>query len=240
MNVPRQHLDQLFATPVPLHLSVNVTDDWLEAVAFGSVIDGRPPAQTVELSSDVRYVLSADDGPVCGFSVHGYTNVDLDALNAFDGPRFSVPVLGLDDASLGEVVLAARGRFAVSTADVCFFALALTSAEDDDDLEAAAGHWLSCAEAGDMRGLFGVGYTLFDLDRPREAYSHLRRYTEIAPYNSWAWLWLGRAAEALAEFDEAGDAYRTAIRRQREGSFRTDAAKRLRALEKRSAARQSG
>ena len=44
------------------------------------------------------------------------------------------------------------------------------------------------------RGHFGLGYTLYDLGRHREAYSHLRRYTELAPHNSWAWLWLGRAA----------------------------------------------
>ena len=71
---------------------------------------------------------------------------------------------------------------------------------------------------------FGLGYTLFDLDRHREAYTHLRRYSEIAPHNSWAWLWFGRAAEALGEqTEEAVSAYRRAVRREREGSFRTDA-----------------
>ena len=239
-RMPASRHEHLQATAIPLHLSVNVTDDWLEAVEFGAVIDGRPSSQIVELSSDVRYVLRGTDGPACGFAVHGYATADLEALEAFEGPRFAVPVLGLDAATLGEIVLAARGRFEVSTADVCFFTLALSCAEDDGDLEAAAGHWLSCAEAGDMRGLFGLGYTLSDLGRHREAYSHLRRYSEIAPHNSWAWLWLGRASEALGELDEAATAYRTAIRRQREGSFRTDAAARLRALERRAAARQSG
>ncbi len=236
----RSRLAHMETTPVPLHLSVNVTDDWLEAIEYGQVIDGRPSQQLVELDSDVRYVLRAEDGPVCGLTVHNYSSKDLDALDAFSGPRFSVPLLALDSATLGEIVLAARGRFEVSTADVCFFSLALQCADEDDDLEGAAGHWLSCAEAGDMRGLFGLGYTLFDLGRIPEAYGHLRRYTELAPHNSWAWLWHGRAAEALGEFDEAATAYRTAVRRQREGSFRTDAAKRLRALEKRAAARQSG
>lgn len=226
-------LSDLEVTHVPLHLSVNVADDWIEGVEFGSVIDGRPPSQVVELSPDARYLLREDEGPVCGFALHGFATGNLDALGAFDGPRFAVPVLGLDQATVGEIVLAARGRFAVSTADVCFFTLALACAEEDDDLEAAAGHWLSCAESGDMRGLFGLGYTLFDLGRPQEAYSHLRRYSELAPHNSWAWLWLGRAAEAIVEFDEAVRAYRMAIRRQREGSFATDAQMRLRALERR-------
>ncbi len=111
--------------------------------------------------------------------------------------------------------------------------------EIDDDLEAAAGHWLSCAEAGDMRGLFGLGYTLFDLGRHHEAYTQLRRYSELAPHNSWSWLWLGRAAEALGELAEAESAYRAAILREAEGSFRTDATTRLRVLEHRARAEQS-
>jgi hypothetical protein len=230
---PKLHL--LRPTPTPLHLSVNVTDDWLEAIEFGAVVDGRPPSQLVEITPDVRFVLRSARGPITGFTVHRFSSVDVDSLGdvGFGDPRFSVPLLGLDSASLGEVILAARARFEVSTADVCFFMLALSSAEDDGDLDAAAGHWLSCVEAGDMRGHFGLGYTLYDLERHREAYGHLRRYTELAPHNSWAWLWLGRAAEAVGEIDEAMQAYRRAIRREREGSFRTDAPERLRELERR-------
>lgn len=226
-------------TRTPLHLSVNVTDDWLEAIEFGRVIDGRPADELIEIADEVRFVLQEPGGPITGFSVHGYQDVDLDTLGAvaFSGPRFHVPLLGLETASVGEVVLAARGRFEVSTADVCFFSLALQCAEDDGDLEAAAGHWLSCIEAGDLRGMFGLGYTLFDLERYTEAYTQLRRYSELAPHNSWAWLWLGRTCEALGELGEAATAYRAAVRREREGSFRTDAPRRLRDLERRSAPR---
>lgn len=226
----------LRATSLPLHLSVNVADDWLEAIEFGAVVDGRPESQRIDLTSDARLVLRTSRGPVSGFTVHSLSTVDLDVLGdvAFGGRmRFAVPVLGFDAATLGEVVLAARARFAVSTADVCFFTLALSCAEEEGDLEGAAGHWLSCVEAGDMRGLFGLGYTYFDLERYRDAYGYLRRYSELAPHNSWSWLWLGRAAEAIGEVDEACAAYRRAIRREREGSFRTDAPERLRALEKR-------
>jgi hypothetical protein len=234
-------LSLLRPTPIPLHLSVNVTDDWLEAVEYGAVIDGRPSSQLVEVTPDVRYVLRSARGPVAGFTVHGFSRVDLDELGpaAFGDPRFTVPLLGLDRVSLGEVVLAVRSRFELSTADVCFFTLALSAAEEDGDLEAAAGHWLSCVEAGDMRGHFGLGYTLYDLGRHREAYGHLRRYTELAPHNSWSWLWLGRAAEAIGELEEARSAYRRAIRREREGSFRTDAPERLRELERRDPERQA-
>jgi tetratricopeptide (TPR) repeat protein len=233
MNLPR-------ATRLPLHLSVNVSEDWFEAIEFGSVVDGRPSRHLIELTPEARFVLREPRGPIAGFTVHGYEDLDVDLLGdaAFGNPRFHVPLLGLDAASLGEILLVVRGRFEVSTADVCFFSLALTCAEEDGDLEAAAGHWLSCMEAGDMRGMFGLGYTLFDLERFFEAYSHLRRYTELAPHNSWAWLWLGRTCEALGELDEAATAYRTAVRREREGSFRTDAPERLRDLERRTASRQ--
>ncbi len=225
------------ATRVPLHLSVNVTDDWLEAIEFGTVVDGRPASQLIQVTVDVRLVKRSPRGPAAGFTIYGYQEIDLDELGdaAFGGPRFRVPLLGLDAASLGEVVLAARGRFDVSTADVCFFSLALACAEEEGDLEAAAGHWLSCMEAGDMRGMFGLGYTLFDLERYVDAYTHLRRYTELAPHNSWAWLWLGRTCEAIGELAEAASAYRFAVRREREGSFRTDAYERLRDLESRTA-----
>jgi tetratricopeptide (TPR) repeat protein len=227
-------------THLPLHLSVSVSDDWLEAIEFGSVVDGRPSRELVELTPNVRFVLRQPRGPIIGFTVNGYHELDVDRLGgaAFEGPRFRVPLLGLDAAALGEVVLAVRGRFDVSTADVCFFALALACTEDEGDLEAAAGHWLSCVEAGDMRGMFGLGYTLFDLERHTEAYTHLRRYSELAPHNSWAWLWLGRTCEALGEYAEAADAYRSAVKREREGSFHTDASERLRDLERRVAARQ--
>ena len=230
MDLPRP-------TRQPLHLSVNVSEDWLEAIEFGAVVDGRPTSHLIEVGPEARFVLRTPRGPISGFTVHGYQSLDVDSLGdvAFGAPRFRVPVLGLDAASVGEVILAARGRFEVSTADVCFFSLALACAEEEGDLEAAAGHWLSCVEAGDMRGMFGLGYTLFDLERFFEAYSHLRRYTELAPHNSWAWLWLGRTCEAMGELGEAASAYRAAVRREREGSFRTDASERLRDLERRTA-----
>lgn len=203
------------------------------------MVDGRPRAQLLEVSTDVRLVLRGPRGVVVGFTVHRCATTDLDALGplAFDGPRFAVPALGLDAATLGEVVLAARARFAESTVDVTCFNRALRYAEEAGDLEGAAASWLACLQAGDMRGHFGLGYTLFDLGRHRAAYEHLRRYCELAPHNSWAWLWLGRAAELIGEAGEARDAYRHALRREREGSFRTDALERLRDLDRRRAER---
>ncbi len=82
-----------------------------------------------------------------------------------------------------------------------------------------------------MRGLFGLGYTMYDLGRHREAYSHLRRYTELAPHNSWAWLWLGRAAEGVGEYDEARAAYRRALELARAEPERRFLERRLAELE---------
>jgi tetratricopeptide (TPR) repeat protein len=229
----------LQATRIPLHVAVNVDEGWIEAIEFGQVVDGRPDEQLTLVADDVRLVRRGAGGEVVGFTVLNYRGVDLDALGelAFAGPRFAVPALGLDAATLGEVVLAVRGRLERSTADVELFAAALRCAEDEGDLRGAADNWRSCLQAGDMRGHFGLGYTLYDLGEHREAYDHLRRYTELAPHNSWSWLWLGRAAEAIGETAEAAEAYRSAIRREREGSFRTDALERLRDLDARGHAR---
>ncbi len=58
---------------------------------------------------------------------------------------------------------------------------------------------------------FGLGYTLYELERFPEAYRHLRHYTEIAPCGSWNWCWLGKAAEAIGETAEARTAYECAL-----------------------------
>src|SRR4051812_17679520 len=91
-------LHVLRPSPIPLHLSVNVTDDWLEAVEFGAVVDGRPSSQLIEVSPDVRFVLRSARGPIAGFTVHSFSSLDVDELGdtAFGDPRFSVPLLGMD------------------------------------------------------------------------------------------------------------------------------------------------
>lgn len=44
-------------------------------------------------------------------------------------------------------------------------------------------------------------------------------YTEITPGNSWAWLWLGVAAEGMGEHGEAASRYRKAIEVDELGSY---------------------
>ena len=52
--------------------------------------------------------------------------------------------------------------------------------------------------SGDPMAHFGLGYTLSDLGRFREALPHLRHYTRIAAHGPWNWVWLGRCQSGLA------------------------------------------
>lgn len=79
-----------------------------------------------------------------------------------------------------------------------------------------------------MKAHYGLGYTLCGAGAHREAYSHLRRYTELVPTNGWAWCWLGQACEGLGDIAEARAAYERAVE---EDGDETDAAERLAELE---------
>ncbi len=113
--------------------------------------------------------------------------------------------------------------------DAVFFDLAVAAGcqEQWDDAE---GLWRACLEAGDMKAHFGLGYTLVELGRPREAYGHLVTYTELTPALSWAWFWRGRAAEEMGELEDARTCYGRALDAEEAGSEETDAAEHLAAL----------
>jgi tetratricopeptide (TPR) repeat protein len=218
-----------------MHLSV---DPWWECatvLAFGRTDDGLPRAQFAVLDEDprIRFILDAPSrGPVIGFDAHAPHEIDvaaLDSLQVWDGPRFHVPALGLTGASVGEVLLSIRARFAEGepTADALHFHLAIgTAAEEGEaftDFASVLAQWRLAIEAGNMKALFGLGYTLVEAGRPREAYDSLRRYTELTPRNAWAWCWLGKACHAMGETAEARAALRRAIACERAGSCETDA-----------------
>lgn len=130
----------------------------------------------------------------------------------FEGPRFDVPVLGLGEPTL----------------DMAYFGLAV-AAGGAGELDEALVLWRHCLEAGALEAHYGLGYTLLDLGRPREAYRHLRYYSELTPANPWAWCYRGRAAEALGEIDEARGCYARAIELE-DGDLETDADERLDAI----------
>ena len=228
---------RLTASPVPLHLSVDPWWDLLTALAYGRTDDGLPAEQVVVPDEEprIRIVLDAPGSSVAiGFNVSEPHEIDVGSLGAselWSGPRFDVPSLAITGASVAEVLLAVQRRFVPGepTADAIHFHGALGSAvEDGDDaptsFETLIEQWRLALEAGEMKALFGLGYTLVEAGRPRDAYDVLRRYTELTPHNAWAWCWLGRACVDLGEDVEARQAFERAVACERAGSFETDAA----------------
>ncbi|MCP9491266.1 MAG: tetratricopeptide repeat protein [Solirubrobacteraceae bacterium MAG38_C4-C5] len=220
------------ATTVPLHLTVDPYWDSLTVITFGRVDDGLPPAQCPVLGEDERIGFLLDGpgaGPVIGFRVAEPHAVDVLALESdeiWSGPRFGVPALGLVGVSVGEILLAVQGRFREDepTADALHFHAAIAAGgEDPGDVIEVEGSFRLALEAGDMKALFGLGYTLVEAGRPREAYDALRRYTELTPSNAWAWFWLGRACVDMGAAGEARSAFERALACEQEGSFETDA-----------------
>lgn len=206
--------------PLPLFINRDVDYDWLIALAFGRVLDGQPDDHRADAGEDAAWILDRPGGEVIGFAVQQLSEFDADAANAlWTGPRFAAPTLGLAEASAGEIVIASQARFArFSTLNRRFFDAAIGS--DGDEALCA---WMACLETGDAMAHYGLGYTLVELGRYREAYAHLRFYTELAPFNGWAWCWLGQAAAGLGSPDEARAAYARALELEEAGGFETDA-----------------
>lgn len=227
---PGRNLEDLRATAVPMHLTV---DPWwgnLELLAFGTTNDGLPGERYVTIDDEARsaFVLGEDGEVVVGFVVRDYNEgepLELDAPAFWSGPRFEVPTLGLVSASAGEVVLAVRAHYGDdrATTDAAHF----HSAMAEEDQEEAASQWRMALDAGDMKAHYALGYTLCGLGEHRQAYGHLRRYTELVPTNGWAWNWLGQACEGIGDLAEARAAYERAI--EADGD-ETDAAERLAGL----------
>lgn len=215
-----------------LYLNHIADYDWLIALEFGQVDDGQPSENWRGVSQSFGYLLDARDGSALGFKILDFSEFDPEdpeVSEIWDRPRFDVPLLGLADASAGEVVVAARPLLGgQSTVNRWYFSEAV-GAEGEDALRL----WLVCLQAGDSMAHFGLGYTLYDLGRHREAYRHLRHYTEIAPAGPWNWSWFGRAAEAVGELTEARTAYARAIELTAAGKEETDAPTLLEALRKR-------
>jgi len=224
---PKRSLEDLAATATPMHLTV---DPWwgnLELLAFGTTNDGLPKERYAAIDDEARsaFILDEDGEVVVGFVVRDYNEGEPLELNApafWSGPRFEVPTLGLVGASAGEVVLAVRAHYGDdrATVDAAHF----HSAMAEEDQEEAASQWRMALDAGDMKAHYALGYTLCGLGEHRQAYAHLRRYTELVPTNGWAWNWLGQACEGIGDLAEARAAYERAI--EADGD-ETDAAERL-------------
>ena len=221
-----------------LRISYDEKLDFLTALLPGEVVDEPFDAELmtafawrkdVERETCGRAWLfhRASGGPLIGFGVASAFAWDLagedpDAA-VWATPRFDVPSLALRGATVGEVVLAAQRTLTGSTPDVVAFDLAV-KAGMSGDREKAEEHWRACLACGEMTAHYGLGYTLVELDRPREAFGHLAMYTEICPRNTWAWAWRGRAAHDMGETAEARRAYETALALEAAGHEETDAA----------------
>jgi tetratricopeptide (TPR) repeat protein len=172
---------------------------------------------------------------VIGFAVEELQDFEVPGPEHELAPRvrFDASALALRNASAEHVILAGQGTYSeLSTPDVVFFDLAVHEGTECDE-EQAEVYWRACLDAGDPKAHFGLGYTLCDLGRPREAYGHLLEYTRILPRNGWGWTWLGQACEGMGEARQAARCYRRAIRLEADEGHETDAAERLERLQKR-------
>ncbi len=209
-------------TDRPLQVSVDRQADDIQAIAQGYVLDGKPEDEYIALSDTVAYLLSEPEGEVIGFLIEEISELvpqEVDQL--WEGLRFDAPMLALASATMGEIAVTALREFPEdSSLDVELFHTAIAHQESPEHAEML---WRVVLAANNLKGHFGLGYTLCELGRHREAYAHLRYYTEITPRNAWAFCWLGHACAGFEERSEAEAAYRRAIELAEEGSYETDA-----------------
>lgn len=193
------------------------------AVVFGTVADEWHGERYRAEPSGLDF-LADEEETIVGFQL-GLDEWDPDAEDedVYGGPRFWVPALGLQQATAGEILLAAEARWGWedSSVDAWLFSQAIEAKASS--LELAADLWTQVIDTGDLKGVFGLGYTLYDLGRFREAHAHLRHYTELCPQNSWAWCWYGKSLAAIGEPSAAAEAYLRAIELEHDGGMETDA-----------------
>jgi len=200
----------------------------LSALEYGRVFDGQPPECWEPLDEDEQFAFyrHPDSRSIAGFHIVEFSDFDPDELEGspvWTGPRFTAPLLGLSDVPAGEIVVAADRFFAGrDSLNRSLFRQAM-GLEGEEALAA----WLAVLETGDSMAHFALGYTLYELQRFRLAYRHLRYYAEIAPHASWNWSWLAKAAAAIGQLEEARRACRCAIALTEAGDAETDAAELL-------------
>jgi tetratricopeptide (TPR) repeat protein len=191
-------------------------------VGFRRVDDAQPPDNWRGVCESFGFLNQEPEGPEVGFKILGFSRFDPESREVAEiwgDPRFDVPVLGLRAVTAGEIVLAARALFGEQSSINRQFFNAAIEAQGEEALDL----WLACLQSGDAMAHFGLGYTLYELGRVKEAYRHLRHYAEIAPCGSWNWCWLGKAAEAVGELAEARAAYERALGLERNGADESDA-----------------
>lgn len=213
-----------------LYLNHDADYDWLIALEYGAVLDGQSTEQHAAVSESFTFVTEKVGGRAIGFAIDEFSEFDPEDPEhraIWSEPRFDVPELGLRDVPAGAIAVAAVSYLdGESTRNRDYFDAAVA---EEDPAEALT-WWRYCLQTGDMMAHYGLGYTLCELGRHRDAYQHLRAYTELVPTNSWAWCWLGKAAEAVGDHAEAAQAYERATELEQAGATETEAAELLTAL----------
>lgn len=207
-----------------LTLSIDASYDWLACHEFGFVDDGIPiDCWEVLIDDRVALVRHPHTRDIAGFTVHEWATFDAsehDELFDAEQPRFAVPQLGLLDAGVGEVCLAAKAWLPDEpTLDRHFFHQAMAAPDQPKAIET----WLLCLEAGGLQAHYSLGYTYYELGDFKKAYRHLRAFTELAPWNGWGWCWYGKACMALGEYGDARAALGKAVSIEESGGHETDA-----------------
>ena len=223
----------------PMFVS-NVPDrDVLYVYERGYVDDGLEPERKVEICEHVSLVLDLASKECVGFIFGPLSEFDFEAPEnsiVWTGPRFDVPVFGIEQGTVGLIAATARLILGeLRTPDRVLFEAAVQAADPDEALAL----WEACLAEGNELARYALGYTLLELDRPREAHDQLKRYSALVRRNAWAWCYLGQACERLEDWEGAKYAYRQALEATSGGSFDTDAPELLSALLHRLAARRA-
>lgn len=177
---------------------------WLTAVEVGHVVDGLDPERVEHFNDHAAWLLDEAGGRAIGVLVSD--TVELDPTGEdwgpcwdADGPRFDAPSLALSSALAGEVIVAALATYKhESTLNRAFYLQALGATDAE-----ALSLWKLCLECGDLTAHYALGYTHYELGQFGESYSHLRYYATLATHDPWIWCWLGKAALAVGEREEA-------------------------------------
>ncbi len=193
-----------------LYLNFAAEFDWLTALAFGRVDEAQPFENWQSVSPQFGYLHEEPGGRALGFKVVQFSRFDIEAAEVaeiWDDPHFDAPTLGLRNASAGEIVMATRALFGHHRS----VNRGLFEAAIECDGPEGLAYWVACLQSGDSTAHLGLGESLHEAGRHKEAYRHLRYYVEIAPMSPWGWCGLGQTCEALGEPSEARAAYARTI-----------------------------
>lgn len=218
----------------PLYLSRDAHYDYLSALESGRVDDGQAPDQWLEVAEDFHFLLDSPDGRIVGFRIDDFSEwlpLDEAEEEIKEAGRFDAPLLVLRGAGALRIAREAAKFFGEENSINRDYFDRATECGANDEYEQELYWWRCCLQAGDPMAHFGLGYTLCDLGRHREALPHLRHYARIASHGPWNWVWLGRCQSALGRFEQARGSYRKAIALSEAGAEETEAPELLAELE---------